>query len=62
MYFPELAIAADTVRTSDESTTLYGIIDLLIVDKKGRVHILDYKTSIHTYDSFSPVKKRAYSY
>ena len=62
-YYPEFMIAQDTnVMTNGHTTTLMGIIDLLIVDPKGKVHILDYKTSIHDYRDFAVAKKLSYSY
>lgn len=62
-YYPEFMIAQDTnVINNGNPTTLMGIIDLLIVDKDGRSHILDYKTSIHAYPEFSDAKKLSYGY
>lgn len=61
--FPEFMVTQDTNELHDGSpTTLMGIIDLLIIDRQGRCHILDYKTSIHGYSNFSSSKKLAYSY
>lgn len=60
-YYPEFVITQDT-NTVDNPVKLMGIIDLLIIDKQGRPHILDYKTSIHDYVNYSAAKKLAYSY
>lgn len=62
-FYPEFTISQDTNKVENSKpVTLLGIIDLLIVDSKGRTHILDYKTSIHDYKEFSGAKKNAYSY
>ncbi len=62
-FYPEFMITQDTNVIHDgKPTTLMGIIDLLIVDNTGKIHILDYKTSIHDYGDFSQAKKNAYSY
>jgi ATP-dependent exoDNAse (exonuclease V) beta subunit len=42
--------------------TLFGKIDLLVLDKNGKYHIIDYKTSIKKYENFDLTKKEAYSY
>lgn len=63
IFFPEFLISGDATRPNDGSVQkLIGVIDLLIVDNKGRVHILDYKTSIHDYTEFRTEKIAAYQY
>ena len=62
-FYTELQLAQDAVNPETGKTqTLFGIIDLLIVDSKGKCHILDYKTSVHNYADFGAPKKYAYSY
>lgn len=61
-FYPEFTAAQDATDKEGNSVKLFGIIDLLIVDGQGRTHILDYKTSIHSYSDFSSAKKSAYSY
>ena len=62
-FYPEFMVTQDTnVISNGKPTTLMGIIDLLIVDSTGKIHILDYKTSIHDYGDFSGAKRLAYSY
>lgn len=39
-----------------------GIIDLLILDKNGVPHILDYKTSPKGYKDYASAKKLAFMY
>jgi RecB family exonuclease len=39
-----------------------GIIDLLVVDKTGQIHIFDYKTSVRSYNNFDSAKKLAFTY
>lgn len=63
-FYPEFAITQKTtkVNSNNNPIQLFGIIDLLIVDGNGRVHILDYKTSVHSYSDFGSAKKSAYNY
>lgn len=62
-FYPEFMVSqqASDIETGDPRT-LFGIIDLLVVDKTGHVHIVDYKTSIHDYQDFSMAKNLSYSY
>lgn len=60
IFYPEFTVTADTNTTEPE--TLLGMIDLLIVDERGRIHILDYKTSLHNYSEFSSEKRAGYNY
>lgn len=61
-FYPEFTASQDAVDENGNDVKLLGIIDLLIVDGQGRTHILDYKTSVHSYSDFSSAKKSAYSY
>ena len=62
-FYPEFMISQDAIDIeSGDPRKLFGIIDLLIVDPKGKIHILDYKTSIHDYQDFSMAKNLAYRY
>lgn len=62
-FYPEFMVSQDatSIETGDPRK-LFGIIDLLVVDKTGHIHIVDYKTSIHDYQDFSMAKNLAYSY
>ena len=62
-FYPEFAVSqkATDAETGDPRT-LFGIIDLLVVDKKGNMHIVDYKTSVHDYQDFTVAKTLSYSY
>lgn len=63
LLYPEFTVSQNTnVIHNGTPTKLLGIIDLLIIDRDGKAHILDYKTSIHGYEEFSIPKKTAYSY
>ena len=63
MIFPEFCLSADTNIIHDGTpTTLLGFVDLLIVDKTGKIHILDYKTSIKDYSDFGSAKRLSYTY
>lgn len=62
LFYPELAI---TARTSEEvlgCNQLLGIIDLLVVDEKGIIHIYDYKTSPKPYEKYNENKKSAFTF
>ncbi len=62
-FYPEFAVMQnDNIVRKGEPTKLLGIIDLLIVDKTGKLHVLDYKTSTHSYAEFNSAKKLAYDY
>lgn len=42
--------------------TLYGIIDLIVVDGRGKLHVIDYKTSTKKYADIGDPKKLAFTY
>lgn len=46
----------------ENNKRLSGSIDLMIVDKNGTPHILDWKTSPKSYDMFGSEKRRMYEY
>ena len=58
LFYPEFGIAQD----ANTGVKLFGIIDLLVRDKNGIAHIVDYKTAIHSYNEFSLAKRMAYHY
>ena len=63
IFFPEYLVSKEATNPDSEKTTkLIGIVDLVILDSKGRVHILDYKTSIKDYIDFDSTKQLAYQY
>ena len=61
-YYPELTITSKITQSLDGCDTLIGIIDLLVVDKDGRVHIYDYKTSTKPYSKYNPTKISGFTY
>lgn len=60
IFYPEFTIVQKTNTINPD--TLLGMIDLLIVAPNGGIHILDYKTSLHSYDEFSSDKRLGYKY
>ena len=63
VYYPEFMITQDTnVMNDGKLTTLMGIIDLMVIDSSGKIHIIDYKTSIHSISQFVQAKKNSYTY
>lgn len=62
-FYPEFAVSQDSsVLRNGNAIKLFGILDLLVVDKKGVSHILDFKTSIKSYSHFASAKRVTYSY
>ena len=51
IYLPEVAVSGMTQQLDEEGNakTMIGVIDLLVIDKNGNVHIVDYKTSPRPY-------------
>ena len=64
-FYPELRITGkirNVAPKPGDAEYLYGIIDLLVVDKTGQIHIFDYKTSTKPYKDFNSAKKLAFYY
>lgn len=59
-FYPEFRLTADIANTSGKK--LMGILDLVVVDKKGVAHIFDYKCSDKSYDKYNSAKKRGFIY
>lgn len=51
IYLPEVAVSGGTsqINESGNPSKLLGVIDLLVIDKRGNAHIIDYKTSPRPY-------------
>lgn len=70
VFYPEYKITGEAVDISDPNKTkkILGVIDLLVLDGDGNVHIVDYKTSPHDYakkdteDGYSTAKILAFKY
>lgn len=64
-YFPEFKVSSMTTTKEADGTPirLAGIIDLLVVDDEGNLHLLDYKTSTREYgDPKHTAKQLTYNY
>ena len=71
-FYPEYTVASDLVQPykyknektgeDEECKEIIGIIDLLVVDKQGRIHIFDYKTSPKDYHQYADAKQRGFTY
>jgi len=63
-FYPELRITGKIQNVSSQSGPEYlmGVIDLLVVDGSGQVHIFDYKTSTKPYNEYNSAKKLAFYY
>lgn len=56
-FYTELPLTAPTNKWAKGcSDQLYGIADLVVVDKNGQTHIVDYKTSTHAFSEYSTAK------
>lgn len=63
LFLPEFVISSEATHPeTGAAQTILGIIDLLVVDKSGKIHIIDYKTSIKSYGKFDAAKQLAYQY
>ena len=62
VFYPEIAMTCDTQEEILGSKRIYGIVDLLVLDKDGIPHLIDYKTSTKSYNNFHETKKQAYTY
>ena len=63
IFLPEFIISGDATHPdTGKIQTLIGKIDLLVIDSEGRVHIVDYKTSVKDYDKYNKAKQLAYRY
>lgn len=71
-FYPEFTVSANLAQPfkyknektgkDEECQEIIGIIDLLVVDEKGRTHIYDYKTSPKEYGQYSTAKERGFTY
>lgn len=62
-FYPELKISHKLSKLKEgEPDTLFGIIDLAVIDKTGQIHYFDYKSSPKDYSKFDTAKKRTYTY
>lgn len=63
LFYPEFKLMGDaTVELENGAKTLIGKVDLLVIDKYGIPHIVDYKTSLKEYQKFDSAKQLAYKY
>lgn len=64
MFFPEITLSADLNKTYDgrDDLKLLGRVDLLVIDKDGIPHIIDYKTSPKNYEDYNSAKKLNFTY
>lgn len=61
-FYPELTISTKITEERDGCDTIIGIIDLLVIDRQGRTHIYDYKTSTKPYGKYHATKKSGFTY
>lgn len=61
-YYPEFTVASKVTEQRDDCDTIVGIIDLLVIDSKGKVHIYDYKTSTKPYSKYNDTKRQTFTY
>ena len=66
-YYPEFTLTADLNKdyvddNGQHMTKILGRSDLIIIDKSGYPHIIDYKTSPKPYDQYSSSKQLGFTY
>lgn len=63
-FLPEFVVSGDTSQHDEDGnpTKLLGVIDLLVIDGKGNVHVIDYKTSPKFYGNYDDAKVLAFKY
>lgn len=64
-FIPEYPVTADTTVTNTASGNPYkllGIIDLLVIDNNGKVHLFDYKVSNKDYSDWTSSKRIGFKY
>ena len=61
VFYPEFQISSKLAQeVPEKGDTVMGIIDLLVVDREGNAHVIDYKAS--PKDSFDSAKQRSFWY
>ena len=64
LFYPEFTLHADLDKTykGRNDLKILGRVDLLVVDKNGVPHIIDYKTSPKLYEDYSFAKELGFTY
>ena len=58
LFFPEFTVSAQL----EDGRSILGRIDLVVIDKQGVPHIIDFKTSPKQYSQFNKAKVRTFYY
>ena len=62
-FFSEIAVAAPLTGPVDANQKhILGVIDLLVIDEVGNIHIFDFKTSPKTFEEYKGVKRNTFTY
>ena len=61
-FLSEIGLVSEVINTDGTQTPLVGIADLLILDKYGNIHIIDYKTSPKSFYEYDDAKKLTFRY
>lgn len=61
IYLSEIGLNTE-ITYQDKPEKLVGIADLIIIDQKGNVQLIDYKTSPKSYSAYNDAKKRTFYY
>ena len=64
MFYPEFTLSADLNKEYEGRTDLklLGRVDLLVIDKNGIPHVVDYKTSPKQYENYNSAKTLNFTY
>ena len=60
-YMTEIGLHTD-ITYEGKNVPLVGVADLVVIDKKGNVQLIDYKTSPKSYGDYNDAKKRTFYY
>ena len=61
-FLSEIGLVSDVTLQDGSFSKLVGIADLIVIDAKGNIHILDYKTSPKTFGDYDSAKKLTFRY
>jgi RecB family exonuclease len=60
-FVSEIGLTTD-ISLEGKSVPIIGVADLLVIDSKGNIQVIDYKTSPKTYSNYNSAKKRTFHY
>ena len=61
-FLTEIGLVTDIYDENNKQIPLVGVADLIIIDKFGNAHVIDYKTSPKSYGDYNDAKKLSFKY